>query len=341
MQVEQLREALREVRLCNEAAETRRTELAQRVSDAAHAVWGRLPMLEMQLESASRDHQRLQTELSSHNSELKGRLAELETRSSVSDSLRMELAERASQALHSLSDRLSAMEKVPHRRAETGGTLAELYAEFEDIFRGPTEQIKQRLQVYIPLLREAQLGSPDAAVLDLGCGRGEWIQLLTGHGFSARGIDRNPVMVRRCVDIGLQVSEVDALTHLRSLPPASLGAITSFHMIEHLAFETVLAIVDEALRALRPGGLLILETPNPHNLMVGAETFWIDPTHLHPIPSQTLRFFVEARGFRQVEIWDLQPYPEAERLPHAPGLAEWVNQRFYGPRDYSVIGRRP
>jgi hypothetical protein len=113
-------------------------------------------------------------------------------------------------------------------------------------------------------------------------------------------------------------------------------------MVEHMPFHLVLAMIDEALRVLKVGGTLILETPNPQNLLVGAYTFYFDPTHRKPLPSPMLRFCVEARGFCNVEIKDLHPYPESARLiERGDGLASRLNEYFYGPQDYSVIGYRP
>ena len=220
--------------------------------------------------------------------------------------------------------------------------IAAVFAEFEDTFRGPRELVKERQEVYVPRLLEAHAGTGSAPVLDLGCGRGEWLELLADRHLVASGVDANPGMVERCRALGIQATLGDALTHLRSLPDRSLGAVTSFHMVEHLPFEAVIALLDEALRVLRTGGLLILETPNPQNVLVGSYTFWIDPTHCKPIPSETLRFFVEARGFCGAEVWNLQPYPAAIRLPEDPaGIAARFNDCFYGPQDYGIIACRP
>ena len=242
---------------------------------------------------------------------------------------------------HQLPKSLSKAQVQQFTEASTDATSA-LYAEFEDTFRGPRELIKERQKVYVPFLIEAQVGSSSAPVLDLGCGRGEWLELLADHHLVASGVDSNPGMIERCRALGLNVTLGDALTHLRGLPDRSVGAGTSFHMVEHMPFETVIALLDEALRVLRTGGVLILETPNPQNVLVGSQTFWIDPTHLKPIPSQTLHFFVEARGFCNAEVWNLQPYPDAIRLPEDPaGIGTRFNDYFYGPQDYAIIARRP
>lgn len=216
-----------------------------------------------------------------------------------------------------------------------------IYVGFEDVFRGSREEIKARQSIYLPLLEENGIGSPEMPILDLGCGRGEWLESLHERDLRASGVDRNERMVDYCTSAGLQVVKSDVLPYLRTLPDASVGAVTSFHMVEHLPFGTILELVDESLRILRAGGVLILETPNPANILVGAYAFHFDPTHLKPLPSPMLRFFVEARGFCEVHVRELHPYPDSVRFPDdGKGLAKRLNDYLYGPQDYAVIGRK-
>ena len=215
------------------------------------------------------------------------------------------------------------------------------YVAFEDVFRGSREEIKARQSIYLPLLEENGIGSVEMPILDVGCGRGEWLELLRERDLRASGVDRNERMVDHCISAGLQVIKSDVLLYLRTLPDASLGAVTSFHMVEHLPFETILALVDESLRVLRAGGFLILETPNPANILVGSYAFHFDPTHLKPLPGPMLRFFVESRGFCDVHIRELHPYPDSVRFPDdGKGMAKRLNDYLYGPQDYAVIGRK-
>jgi O-antigen chain-terminating methyltransferase len=224
---------------------------------------------------------------------------------------------------------------------ETQHKYDSLYAAFEDVFRGSREEIKSRQSVYLPLLKEHKVGSSAMPLLDLGCGRGEWLELLGEQGFEARGVDSNDEMIERCKSAGLSIESGDSLAYLKSQPDECVGAVTAFHMVEHMPFDVVLVLIDESLRVLKPGGLLILETPNPANFLVGAYTFHLDPTHLKPVPSPLLKFFVEARGFCGVEVRDLHPYPQAVRLPEDGGIASRFNDSLYGPQDYAVIGRKP
>src|ERR1700752_5312699 len=123
-----------------------------------------------------------------------------------------------------------------------------------------------------------------------------------------QGVDCTRFFIDECRRAGLSVIQADGLMHLRSLPSESLNAVTSFHLVEHLPFEMLINMLDEMARTLRRGGLLILETPNPENLLVGGCNFYADPTHRHPIPSQTLQFLLEARGFHEIKILKLRPW---------------------------------
>jgi O-antigen chain-terminating methyltransferase len=112
--------------------------------------------------------------------------------------------------------------------------------------------------------------------------------------------------------------------------------------VGHLPFPKILAFIDAALRVLRPGGCLILETPNPENVLVGSYTFYNEPTHIRPLPSGLLRFIVEWRGFVEVELRNLHPYPEAMHFPASSGIVgERLNRLLYGPQDYAILGRKP
>ena len=215
--------------------------------------------------------------------------------------------------------------------------LDALYASFEDQFRGSREEISRRLQVYIPFLKEARITE---GVLDVGCGRGEWLQLLHSEGIEARGVDRNRVFIEACRSAGLNVIEEDALNYLRSQPDNSLSAITAIHFVEHVPFETLIAVVDEIRRTLKPGGLLIAETPNPENFMVGSCNFYADPTHRNPIPSETLKFLLESRGLHCKEVLKLRPWEEA-KIDGDSELVSRFNEYFYSAPDYGIVATKP
>ena len=214
-----------------------------------------------------------------------------------------------------------------------------LYAALQDEFRGSRQEIKEGLSVYLPKLTEAGIGSESMPILDVGCGRGEWLELLREHQLHGSGIDLNRVVLAICRERGLPVLEAEAVQHLRSLPEASLGGVTAFHLVEHLALPQLLDLLDAARRALNPGGVAIFETPNPNNVFVGSRNFYLDPTHRHPIPPLLGRFLAEARGFERVEILELHPCPvEHVDTGTAGDVAARFNECFYGPQDYAIIG---
>ncbi|MDO9459406.1 MAG: class I SAM-dependent methyltransferase [Alphaproteobacteria bacterium] len=215
--------------------------------------------------------------------------------------------------------------------------LDSYYAAFEDSFRGSREEIKRRLEVYLDRIKTNPENLP---VLDIGCGRGEWIEMLGARGVAAYGIDLNSVFVADARARALDVREAEALAHLRSLEDASLAGLTGFHIIEHLALDDLISIIDEANRVLAPGGFLLFETPNPENLIVGASTFWSDPTHRAPLPPSVSRFMVEQRGFIDAEVIYLHEADDALKMKGTDAVVTRLNQLFYGPMDYAIWARK-
>lgn len=183
------------------------------------------------------------------------------------------------------------------------------YRSFEDRHRGSRELIRGRLEAYLPLIEPLLGAYPLASVLDLGCGRGEWLELLRDIGFEAHGVDMDEGMLSACKARGLSVEHGDALERLKATPDESVCIISGFHFVEHIPFEVLDELVLQALRALKPGGLLILETPNPENLIVGTNSFYLDPTHVRPIPPLLLAFLPEHHGFARVKTMRLQEDP--------------------------------
>ncbi|MGD9975441.1 MAG: methyltransferase domain-containing protein [Desulfatirhabdiaceae bacterium] len=217
--------------------------------------------------------------------------------------------------------------------------LDAMYASFEDRFRGTREDIKQRQSIYLPIVLEAKAGSKDAPILDLGCGRGEWLEILHHEGLIAKGVDINRVFLEGCRELELDVVEQDAIAYLRSLKSNSIGAVTAFHLIEHLPLKTLIAFMDESLRVLQPEGLVILETPNPANMQVGSCNFYFDPTHRNPLPGPLTQYLLEARGFCRTQFMPLHPFGETpDRLTHGDlQVQRLLNQFFFGPQDYAAI----
>ncbi len=184
------------------------------------------------------------------------------------------------------------------------------YRAFEDRYRGSRESIRERLTAYLPFIEPLrELYQPPVA-LDLGCGRGEWLELLQDNNFQPHGVDLDAGMLTACTALGLSVTQGDAIAHLKLLEDESQCIVSGFHIAEHIAFDDLETLVVHALRVLKPGGLLILETPNPENVVVGACNFYVDPTHLRPIPPLLLSFLPEHHGFARVRTVRLQESAE-------------------------------
>ena len=208
-----------------------------------------------------------------------------------------------------------------------------LYISFEDHFRGGRQDIKDRLAYYIPIVRKANAGSKESIILDAGCGRGEWLELSKDEKLVARGVDINRMLVESCTETGLDAVQSEIIDYLQTLKDNSIGAVTAFHLIEHLPYEVCLRFFDESLRVLKPGGLVIFETPNPENIQVGACNFYFDPTHLNPLPAKTVKFLAESRGFTGVSIHFLHPLGKEHQIEDdGSEIVRRFNQLFYGAR---------
>jgi O-antigen chain-terminating methyltransferase len=229
------------------------------------------------------------------------------------------------------------------------------YIDLEARFRGLESDIAERLSIYRPFLESEERQGGE--VLDLGCGRGEALEVLAGFGLRVRGVDSSVEMVRACADKGLSAVAGDLFEVLGAVDEGSLGGVVSFHVIEHLPAPSLERLVRLAWRALGDGGVLILETPNPLSLVVAARNFWLDPTHRRPVHPEMLHLFYEQAGFGRIERLDLRRFPAEQRLPEidlaglAPdlqALAHEVNQLrdrldalLFGFQDFALVGYKP
>ena len=228
------------------------------------------------------------------------------------------------------------------------------YLAFERRFRGTEEEVRERIREYLgDLAGVGALGE----VLDLGCGRGEALAVLAEAGLPARGVDASAQMVARARERGLRADEGDLFDALAAAEEGSLGAVVSFHVVEHLPPTSLDRLARLAWRALAPGGVLVLETPNPLSLVVAARSFWLDPTHLRPVHPEALELLARLAGFDPVERRELRPFGAAERLPEIDlaslaeeqrELADRVNRLrdvlddlLFGYQDYAVVARKP
>jgi SAM-dependent methyltransferase len=243
--------------------------------------------------------------------------------------------------------RMHLSDPVPQEQSPTFAPkerhpLDAFFAAFDEQFRGARANIKKQLHVYLPPLKEAKIGTSGNPIVDLGCGRGEWLELLQEEGMQGIGVEHNRVLVDECRQAGLDVVERDILTYLCALPDSSVSGVTGFHILEHLPFEMLLDLFDEAVRVLQPGGVAIFETPNPQNVLVSTLEFYNDPTHRTPLPSTLLKFIAEVKGLQHIKLLQLHPFPEMHKVQEA-GLevARRFNELFYGPQDYALVGWKP
>ena len=184
------------------------------------------------------------------------------------------------------------------------------YLAFENQFRGDRDLIKERLRFYLPIIERVKATTGNASAVDLGCGRGEWLELLREQGYEGAGVDSNLCMVEECRSRGLRAEYADAISYLRNLPSNSLSLVTGYHIVEHLLFNQLFHFFRESFRVLCPGGIAIFETPNPECSHVPDYSFYLDPTHRNPIPQELLCFAARQAGFEGARVERLQAYVE-------------------------------
>jgi len=220
--------------------------------------------------------------------------------------------------------------------------LDAMYIGFEDRFRGTRAEIKRKLSVYLPLIDKMKSEGGDVSVVDVGCGRGEWLELLQENGYRAQGIDINKVALQQCREYGLDVIESDVMEYLKELKRGSLDVITGFHLIEHLTFKTLIELFDETLVVLRAGGMILFETPNPANILVSSYDFYRDPGHMKPLHPDTLRFIAESRGFVGAgSYFVLDEGPSLKLIQSTEWALNDINDYIRAPRDFVLIGYKP
>lgn len=219
--------------------------------------------------------------------------------------------------------------------------LDNFYNRLENLCRGSREDILNRLRVYQSDVEAAIIRTGDKPVLDLGCGRGEWLQLMREMDIDAVGVDLNTAQLFEAKEAGLDVKEMKAQSALAEIEDNSLSVVSAHHLIEHIPFPNVAWIAREALRVLAPGGLLIFETPNPRNVLVGASAFHNDPTHIRPLTDPVLSVLFETIGYHPVETRFLHPHERMNEFLARPGFDHELVHLLFGPQDLAMIGQKP
>lgn len=280
------------------------------------------------------------TRLSEENKQLSESIETAKKKSSTIDKIDNKITDLQHQLR---SQRTSSNTVTPTNDKVINATVSDnhdfdnFYKRFEDEFRGTEELIKERVSEHLPLFAELPRNLKKKNVIDIGCGRGEFLSVIKEAGYHGIGVDMNEEMVDRANNLGLNAVLNDAEAFLKTQDSSSLAAITGFHIVEHIPFEILMAIFAECYRTIDRGGFVLFETPNPRSLFVGANTFYIDPSHQRPVPSELLSFMLEYVGFdtKTVLLHRSRAVINSNNKP----ISE-VYETVFGHADYAVIGRK-
>lgn len=214
------------------------------------------------------------------------------------------------------------------------------YASFEEKFRGGFSDIKERQKNYLDYFKNCE------NVIDIGCGRGEFLSILKENNIPAVGIDLVKKNVETCLENGLDAVFGNGVDYLEGLDKESVDGIFSAQVIEHMKTEVLIKLVNTAFEQLKSGGIVVLETLNPQCLMIYAECLYLDPTHSTPVHPETVKFFMQKAGFEDIEIKYLSPTDKSYLLPHfadhpeADRSIDMINHLLFGNREYAIIARK-
>jgi 2-polyprenyl-3-methyl-5-hydroxy-6-metoxy-1,4-benzoquinol methylase len=214
-----------------------------------------------------------------------------------------------------------------------GGEIKIDWMRFAEVFRGSEDRIRTQHKRYAE-----RFASAPGEILDLGCGRGEFLEAARNAGLLARGVDLSEENVALCASKGLNATHADMFAHLESLPDRSLGGVLCSQVIEHLPPHLLPELVRLLAAKVHPGGLVAIETPNPECLAIFATHFYIDPTHTRPVPPALLCFYLQEAGFGNLEVDRLEP--AVDSMPALAALPAEVRNAFFGALDYAVIARK-
>ena len=257
------------------------------------------------------------------------------------EKLQFELAEVSDRHL-ALYEAIRLREQREGKSPDDQALMDKWYEDLQELHRGSEESLLSVQHSYAhhfnERAKELRLAGP---ILDLGCGRGEWLSLMSQEGWAVRGVDSSEQAVSEARGKGVDVELGDLVEVLMACPENSLAGATAFQVIEHLPFPRITALMHAAFRALVPGGILLLETPNPENLQVSSYGFWMDPTHRHPIPPPLIMDLSFHVGFRDGSILRQNPWPQWQEGETESALEREVGFRLFGPQDYALLVFKP
>lgn len=214
-----------------------------------------------------------------------------------------------------------------------------IYFAFENTFRGSRDDIKNRQLKYVNYIIDAYKVSKGKYLLDIGCGRGEFLEILKEHNIPSKGIDIDEVNTGVCKEFQLDIELIDILQFLKSVDNNSLIGITAFQVVEHFNTAYLIEFIRVSFQKIKEGGVIILETANPLSFY-SLKNFFLDLTHRNPIPPDTLRFLVETSGFRSIEVIFSSPVQDEIKLKGNDENIRKLNEVLFGFQDYVVIGRK-
>lgn len=211
------------------------------------------------------------------------------------------------------------------------------YKLFEDKFRGSEDSIRERVSEYKKYFESLSSDLKKLPIIDIGCGRGEFLGFAKDLGFKAIGVDLNFEMIEHSKNLGYKVFQEDAVKYLSTIDDNSISVITGFHIVEHIPLNSLIKLFEECYRSIKKNGFVLFETPNPRNINVGSNTFYIDPSHMKPIPQEFLTFALESVGFKTEVI---ESHPIKTTIEHTDDNVRAIMYSLYGPQDYAVIARK-
>ena len=290
-------------------------------------IWRTIVALQEQICAQNTHAEKLQEQICSQNTHI--------------EKLQFELAEVSERHL-ALYEAIRLREQREGKSPDDQALMDKWYEDLQELHRGSEESLLSVQHSYAhhfnERAKELRLAGP---ILDLGCGRGEWLSLMSQEGWAVRGVDSSEQAVSEARGKGVDVELGDLVEVLMACPENSLAGATAFQVIEHLPFPRITALMHAAFRALVPGGILLLETPNPENLQVSSYGFWMDPTHRHPIPPPLIMDLSFHVGFRDGSILRQNPWPQWQEGETESALEREVGFRLFGPQDYALLVFKP